>query len=158
MPRWVFAAAVLTLAVAFPAAPARAGLFSHHGGCDDCAPTCGVPYEATCCAPVECAPACQPTCCAPSYPTCGCPDACGDGCGEVYCDGCYQECEKECCLKRLGRKLWSLEKRKNACLKDTFLGWRKGGCCQDDCYECAPVEYYQPACGAPMCGAPCGCH
>ena len=156
MPRWVFAAAVLTLAVAFPAAPAKAGWFSHHGGChDECAPSCATPCEPTCCAPVECAPACEPTCCAPAAPTCGCPDACG----EVYCDGCYEECEPECCLKRCARKLWDLEKRKNRCLKDTFFGWRNKGGCHDQCYEeCAPVEYYQPSCGAPTCGVPCGCH
>lgn len=155
MPRWVFAAAVLTLAVAFPATPARAGWFSHHGGChDDCVPSCAAPCEPTCCAPAECAP----SCCAPAEcaPSCGCPDVCADECG-----GCYQECEKECCLKRLGRKLWNLEKRKNACLKEKFLGWRhKSHCHQDDCCyeECAPVEYYQPSCGAPSCAAPCGCN
>ncbi len=154
MPRWVFAAAVLTLAVAFPAAPAKAGWFSHHGGCDDCAPTCGVPCEPTCCAPAECAPACEPTCCAPAAPTCGCPDMCGDAC---Y-DNCCNECKPECCLKRMGRKLWSMEKRKNACLKDTFFGWRNKGC-HDECYsDCAPVEYYQPSCGTPSCATPYGCH
>jgi hypothetical protein len=160
MPRWVFAAAVLTLAFAFPASPAKAGLFSHHGGCNDCAPTCGAP---SCCAPAECAP----TCCAPSgccnaAPSCGCPSGCGEvygGCGDTGCCGdvCYNDCH-ECCLKKFGRKLMSLEHRKNACLKRTFLGWRNKGCGNDCCSECAPVEYYQPTCGVPACGAPCGCH
>lgn len=153
MPRWVIAAAVLTLAVAFPATPARAGLFSHHHG-----PDCGVP---TCAAPVGCAPscaapiACEPSCCAPVAPTCAVPVY--DGCGEVYCDGCYDECEKECCIRRAFKKLASLERRKNRCLKDLFCG-HDDDCCYE---ECAPVEYYQPSCGAPVypsCGAPAGCY
>lgn len=145
MPRWLFAAAVLTLAVAFPAAPARAGWFSSHGGhADDCCPTCAAPPECcpqpACCAPVECYPV-APECCAPGY----------DACGEVYCDGSYGECEEEGCLKRCFKKLWHLEQRKNRCLKDTFFGWRdKGGHgCHDECADCAPLEYYQPGCATP---------
>jgi hypothetical protein len=81
---------------------------------------------------------------------------CGGGC-DTGCGGCYDDCGHGCRLKQWGHKLMSLEKRKNACLKRTFLGWRNKGC-NDGCYECAPVEYYQPACGAPACAAPCGCH
>ncbi|MBA3312202.1 MAG: hypothetical protein M3552_12265 [Planctomycetota bacterium] len=159
MRRWMIAAAVMTLAVTFHAGSAKAGLFSSHGGHDnDCCPSCATPMDCymqpTCAAPVECAPSCcapvAPTCCAPVAPNCATPGVCYDGCGEVYCDGSYNECEKECCLKRVGRKLWSLEKRKNACLKRTFLGWRdKGG--HDGCSsgDCAPNYYYQQSCAAP---------
>jgi len=78
-------------------------------------------------------------------PSCATPGVCYDGCaGDVSCDGCYEECEKECCLKRVGRRLWHLEKRKNACLKRTFLGWCHRDC-EDECYDgyCAPHYYYQ---------------
>ena len=164
MTRIASAAAVLMLA--FSASPASAGLFSKCHQNDCCEPSCAVP---SCSAPCEtgCAPSCAmpysygPSC---AVPSCGCPDTCGDacgGCGEVYCDGCCAP-EKDCCLKRVGKKLWSLEKRKNACLLRTFFG---KGChdeCHDGCggYDCAPVEYYQPGCAAPSCGLPasaCGC-
>lgn len=130
-------AAVLMLAFA---APSQAGWFSNHGGChDDCAPTCAVP---TCAAPYE---YCAPTC---AVPSCGCPTECGP----VYCDnGCGECYEEECCLKRVGRKLWDLEQRKNRCLLRTFFGC--GDDCRNECHDCAPVEYYQPSCGAP-----CGCN
>ena len=154
MLRRAFAATVLMLAFA---APSQAGwLFSGHGGCcdDDCAPSCGAPV---CAAPVCAAPVCAAPCatCGPScaVPSCGCPTECGPvGC---YDAGCC-EVEEECCLKRVGRKLWDLEKRKNRCLLRTFFG-----CCDDDCHdgcECAPVEYYQPTCGAPSCGTPHHCN
>ena len=137
MPRWLFAAAITTVAVAFAAAPARAGWFSPQGGChDECVPTCSAPAECysapTCCAPAA------PTCCAPAY----------NGCGEVYCDGSYQNCEREGCFRRSVKKLWDLEKRKNRCLKETFCGWMNRGH-HGGCDDCAPLEYYQPACGAP---------
>jgi hypothetical protein len=154
MPRWVFTLALTTLAVAFSAAPARAGWFSSHGQ-DDCAPTCGVPAD--CCPQPACAAPAQcytpPTCCAPAAPECCAPAACApsyDACGEIYCDG-SQSCERDGCFRRCVRRLWNLEQRKNRCLKETFCGWRNRG--YDDCSDCAPLEYYQPACGAP-----CGCH
>jgi hypothetical protein len=161
MPRWLFAAAVTTLAVAFATAPARAGWFSSHSGChDECAPTCAAPCDCyhhapacgaptgcyagpTCATPMDCYQ--SPTCCAPAAPTCCAPAECGDVC----CDGGYQECEREGCFRRCVRRLWDLEKRKNRCLKETFCGWHDRRACND----CAPLEYYQPACGAPY-----GCH
>ncbi len=150
MRRWMITAATLTLAVTFQAGTAWAGLFSSHGGCHDdgCAPSCATPTD--CCTQPTCAAPCAPTCCAPVAPNCCTPGVTYDGCGEVYCDGCYDECDKECGLKRFGKKLWSLEKRKNACLKRTFLGWRNKGC-NDGCTsgDCAPNYYYTPNCAAP---------
>lgn len=170
MPRWVFSAALMTVAVAFSAAPATAGLFSRHCHTDHCAPTCGAPIdcyiEPSCGAPIHCAPVCEPSCgapvhCAPAYgPSCAVPvgPSCAvpvyGGCGDVYC---YDECERESCLRRCLRKLASCERRKNNRLRDLFCGHKD---CEDVCYsECAPIEYYQPSCAAPCapsCAAPGG--
>lgn len=152
MRRWMISLVALTLAVAFQASSAQAGLFSSHGGChdNDCCPTCAAPTDCctqpTCAAPVACAPSCSAPateCCTTAMPSCATPGMYYDGCGgDVYCDGCYDECERECRLKRVGRRLWHREKRKNACLKRTFFG----RCHRDDeCYtgDCAPHYYYQ---------------
>ncbi len=153
---WMIPLAATTLAVAFQASPAQAGLFSRHGGChdNDCYASCAAPTDCctqpTCAAPVECAPSCcapaAPECCAPAMTNCATSGVYYDGCGgDVCCDGStYGGCERECCLKRVGRRLWHLEQRKNACLRRTFLG-RCHRDCNDQCYDgyCAPHYYYQ---------------
>lgn len=155
MRRWMIPLVALTLAVAFQASSAQAGLFSSHGGGHDseCCPSCATPTDCymqpTCAAPVECAPSCG----VPAMPSCATPGVYYDGCaGDVCHDRCDEECEKECCLKRVGRRLWHLEQRKNACLKRTFFG----RCHRDDECEdgyCAPHYYYQSNYGA-ACGCP----
>ena len=161
MRRWMIPLVTLTLTVAFQASAAHAGLFSSHGGChdNDCYPTCAAPAD--CCVPPSCAAPCAPSCatpavecCTTAMPSCATPGVYYGGCeGDVYCDGGYGECERECCLKRAGRRLWRLEQRKNACLRRTFFG-RCHRDCDDECYtgDCAPHYYYQSNyCGGGYC-------
>ena len=157
MPRWLLSAAVLALLAGFSGGSARAGLFSH-GHDDDCVPSCAAPIEN--CAPIpSCSVPLSPTCCAPTAcapvvgPSCAIPVTCGDRYNYVETGCCETEsCERECVLKRCFRKMMDLERRKNQCLKDTFLGWRDN----DDCHsgECAPVYYYEPGCAVPGCAVP----
>ena len=104
--------------------------------------------------------------CAAVGPTCGAPAVYGHG-QPVYTGDC---CDNRDYSMRPGcgtgngftgglRRLWDLEKKKNAWLKKTFIDGPKGKLCglQDDCAPvCAPV------CGA-TCAAPvyapadCGC-
>ena len=171
MPRPTLILAAFAASLALPAAFAGGGCgcgapvvpgatvdleFAGCPGCATCAPTCGAPagvlggaYGPTCAAPVYAAPAC---------------DA---GCAPVYAPA-YAGCDAGCCdnrdyTRRPGcgtggglngglRKLWDLEKRKNAWLKKTFFDGPRGKLCglQDDCAPvCAPI--CAPTCGAPVC-------
>lgn len=167
MRRRMIPLAALTLAVALQASSANAGLFSSHGGRhdNDCCPSCATPTDCcmqpTCAAPVACAPSCCAPVAAGCYtspmPNCATSGVYYDGCGcggDVYCDGMtYGGCERECGLKRIGRRLMRLEQRKNACLRRTFLGWCNRGC-NDQCYDgyCAPHYYYQSNYNGGYCG------
>jgi hypothetical protein len=110
---------------------------------DDCRPAC--------CQPMHC----EPMCCEPMHcePVCGMPMEC---CAPVQC--CPQpccpprECDDECCLKRLVRKIWHCEHRKNQWCADKF----------DMCYpyqECG-YGYGGGHCGYPVsygCSYDMGC-
>ncbi|MGC1274595.1 MAG: hypothetical protein WBC44_12895 [Planctomycetaceae bacterium] len=103
MRRWTFAAALTLAAVGI--APVRAGSAPH---ADDChlTPNCAAPCdyrhaEPSCAAPCPIGPAeCAPT--------------------------CAPQCRPRCChapKKSFLARLWDLEKRKNACIGDTFFDW-----------------------------------
>ena len=125
-----------------------------------CGPTCGAPAAAYgtpgCAAPDYAAGLyAAPACAAPAYAA------------PVYAAQPYGGCDNRDFTRRPGcglgngltgglRKLWDLEKRKNAWLKKTFIDGPRKGCCLKD--DCAPV-YAAPACGEcrtcePACAAP----
>lgn len=147
--RWLLSAALVALAVTFTGPQASAGLFSHNHSVG-CAPSCAAPVgncvtapastyyaQPACAAPVNCAPATV---------------VCGDPC--VSCNGACS-CEQKGCVRSFFDKIMDLERRKNQCLKDTFLGWRDN----NDCDSCSPRYYYpvDTTC-APNCSVPAGCH
>ena len=103
-------------------------------------------------------------------PTCGAPAAYGYGYpayGQPCCDN-RNYAQRPGCGTGNGftgglRRLWDLEKRKNAWLKKTFIDGPRGKLCcglRDDCAPvCAPAcgDVCAPACGdvcAPACAAP----
>lgn len=125
---------------------AQAGLFDH-GGHDCCVPhaTCAAPAPHCCVTQPSCAaPAPQhciaePVCAAPAPQYCAPQPVCAAPVVDQCCqpNHCCQP-ERECFLKRCWERLCHLERRKNDCLKRTFLRRGNDECCGD------PMAPYYP--------------
>ncbi len=121
MRRWTLATALTLTVVGI--APVGAG---HHSGAVDChgtslrqgasAPLCAeLGAEPTCAAPCYVAPAdCAPACAVP-VPVAADAPVCVPEYQSPHCDTPRK--------KSFLARLWELEKRKNACIVDTFFDW-----------------------------------